>query len=87
MRNSGAFYLFQMDGLYQYDGEVPQPLYDLGVRAGDVKYHDADNNGIINDNDRVLTGSSNPDFFGGWNNTFKYKGFQPGCVLYVYVRK
>lgn len=80
----GAFYLFQMDGLYQYDGEVPQPLYDLGVRAGDVKYHDADNNGIINDNDRVLTGSSNPDFFGGWNNTFKYKGFQLD-VFFTYM--
>ena len=72
----GAFYLFQMDGIYQYDGEVPQSLYDLGVRAGDVKYRDLDNNGIINDNDRVLTGSSNPDFSGGWNNTFKYKGYQ-----------
>lgn len=72
----GAFYLFKMDGIYQYDGEVPQPLYDLGVRAGDVKYADADNNGIINDNDRHLEGSSNPDFSGGWNNSFKYKGFQ-----------
>ncbi len=80
----GAFYLFRMDGLYQYDGEVPQPLYDLGVRAGDVKYHDVDNNGIINDNDRVLTGSSNPDFFGGWNNTFKYKGFQLD-VFFTYM--
>ncbi len=80
----GAFYLFQMDGLYQYDGEVPQPLYDLGVRAGAVKYHDVDNNGIINDNDRVLTGSSNPDFFGGWNNTFKYKGFQLD-VFFTYM--
>ena len=72
----GAFYLYKMEGIYQYDGEVPQSLYELGVRAGDVKYYDADNNGIINDNDRVLTGSSNPDFFGGWNNTFKYRGFQ-----------
>ena len=80
----GAFYLFQMDGIYQYDGEVPQPLYDLGVRAGDVKYHDVDNNGIINDSDRVLTGSSNPDFFGGWNNTFKYKGFQLD-VFFTYM--
>ena len=80
----GAFYLFKMDGIYQYDGEVPQPLYDLGVRAGDVKYHDVDNNGIINDSDRQLVGSSNPDFFGGWNNTFKYKGFQLD-VFFTYM--
>lgn len=77
----GAFYLFRMDGIYQYDGEIPQPQYDLGVRAGDVKYYDADNNGIINDSDRQLVGSSNPDFFGGWNNTFKYKNFQLDIFL------
>ena len=80
----GSFYLFKMDGIYQYDGEVPQPQYDLGVRAGDVKWRDLDGNGIINDNDRILTGSSNPDFSGGWNNTFKYKGFQLD-VFFTYM--
>lgn len=72
----GVFYLFKMDGIYQYDGEVPQAQYDIGVRAGDVKWRDLDGNGIINDNDRMLMGTSNPKFSGGWNNTFKYKGFQ-----------
>lgn len=72
----GVFYIYKMDGVYQYDGEVPQAQYDIGVRAGDVKWRDLDGNGIINDNDRMLMGSSNPRFSGGWNNTFKYKGFQ-----------
>ncbi|MDQ8054319.1 MAG: TonB-dependent receptor [Pedobacter sp.] len=72
----GVFYLYKMDGIYQYDGEVPQEQYDIGVRAGDVKWRDLDGNGIINDNDRILMGSSNPKFSGGWNNSFKYKGFQ-----------
>ena len=37
----GAFYLFIMDGIYQYDGEVPaEQLCDKGIRAGDVKYWD-----------------------------------------------
>ena len=79
-----TFYMLKMEGIYQRDDEVPAKLYAKGVRAGDVKYHDADNNGIINDNDRVLTGSSNPDFFGGWNNTFKYKGFQLD-VFFTYM--
>src|SRR5690606_30799863 len=65
-RDIGSFYLFQMEGLYQYDGEVPQPQFDLGVRAGDVRWTDLDGNGIINDNDRVVIGSSNPKFSGGW---------------------
>lgn len=70
----GVFYLYRFDGIYQYDGEVPEPLYNAGVRAGDVKYYDKDGNGIINDNDRILTGSPNPDFSGGWNNSFSWNG-------------
>src|SRR5690606_36644353 len=29
----GAFYIFESQGIYQYDGEVPQEQYDIGVRA------------------------------------------------------
>jgi TonB-dependent starch-binding outer membrane protein SusC len=84
-KDIGIFYLYQAEGLYQYDGEVPQPQYDLGVRAGDVKWTDVDGNGIINDDDRVVNGSSNPAFFGGWNNSFSYKNFQLDILAtYVY---
>lgn len=72
----GAFYLFDWEGLYQYDGEVPQEQFELGVRAGDVKWRDLDDNKIINDNDRVVKGNSNPKFSGGWSNSFSYKGVQ-----------
>ncbi|MBO4670922.1 MAG: TonB-dependent receptor [Bacteroidales bacterium] len=77
----GAFYLYQFDGIYQYDGEVPDPQYELGVRAGDVKYHDFDGNGIINDKDRIIVGSPNPILSGGWSNTFKCKGVELGVFL------
>lgn len=81
----GAYYLFNMKGIYQYDGEVPKEQYDIGIRAGDVNWNDVDGNGIINDNDRVVMGSSNPDFFGGWNHTFRYKGFSLDAFFsYVY---
>ena len=70
----GAFYLFIMDGIYQYDGEVSAEQYAQGIRAGDVKWRDVDDNNLINDNDRQVIGSSNPYFSGGWNNTFRYKG-------------
>ncbi|MBO4447804.1 MAG: TonB-dependent receptor [Bacteroidales bacterium] len=77
----GAFYLYQFDGIYQYDGEVPAPQYELGVRAGDVKYHDFNGDGIINDKDRIIVGSPNPYLSGGWSNTFKYKGIELGIFL------
>ena len=70
----GSYYLLRWDGIYQYDGEVPSGEYGMGVRAGDMKYYDTDGNGLVNDSDKVLVGSPNPDFSGGWNNSFSWKG-------------
>ena len=72
----GSWYVFEQLGIYQYDGEVPDPQYADGIRAGDVKWRDVNNDGQVTDEDRVIQGSSNPKFFGGWNNTFKWKGLR-----------
>lgn len=71
----GSFYMYKMLGIFQSDEEVPAPQYEQGVRAGDVHYEDLDGNGLINVDDRQIIGSSNPDFYGGWSNTFRYKNF------------
>ena len=71
-----AWYMLKMDGIYQYDDEVPAVLYAKGVRAGDVKYFDKDGNGDINDNDRVYCGKATPDFFGGINSSWSWKGLE-----------
>ncbi|MGV3510274.1 MAG: TonB-dependent receptor [Sphingobacteriaceae bacterium] len=72
----GSFYMYKQLGIYQTDDEVPTTLYtNSGVRAGDVIYEDLDGNNKIDVNDRQIIGSSNPDFFGGWNNGFSYKNF------------
>ena len=74
-RSINCFNLFKQEGLYQYDAEVPQPQYDQGVRAGDVKWLDRDKNGVIDDSDRIPMGDADPDFFGGWSHTLSCKGF------------
>lgn len=71
----GSHYLYKQLGIYQDDKEVPEAFYKNGVRAGDVIYEDIDDNKAIDVNDRQIVGSSNPDFFGGWNNSFRYKNF------------
>ncbi len=71
----GSFYIYKQLGIYQDDSEVPQPQYDVGIRAGDVKYEDVNGDGKIDVNDRQILGSANPDFTGGFNNTFTYKNF------------
>ena len=70
----GSYYLLNWQGIYQYDGEVPAGEYGMGVRAGDMKFEDVDGNGIINNSDRIMVGSPNPDFAGGWNNSFTWNG-------------
>ena len=51
------------------------------VKPGDVKYKaiagdtDKDGNPVWSTNDRTVVGNAAPKFTGGWNNTFKYKGF------------
>jgi hypothetical protein len=42
---------------------------------GDVKYRDVNGDYVINDNDRMIIGNGNPDFYGSFINNIKYKGF------------
>jgi TonB-linked SusC/RagA family outer membrane protein len=81
----GSIWVYKMTGIYQDDKDVPEPLQAIGVRAGDVKYEDVNGDGNIDINDRQIVGSSNPAFYGGWNNTFRYKNFDLSVFLnYIY---
>lgn len=71
-----SWYMYKFDGLYQYDEEVPEKLYAKGVRAGDCKYHDLNNDGDIDENDRMLVGKATPDFYGGINSSVKWNGLE-----------
>jgi TonB-linked SusC/RagA family outer membrane protein len=44
-------------------------------KPGDIKYQDTNNDGKINDNDRVIIGKGIPDGFGSLINSFRYKNF------------
>ncbi len=72
--------------IYNLDGVTPRKMRlnsETGdtLRGGDAIYTDFNNDGIINDQDRVLIGNGNPDFFGGLNSDFTYKNF--GLKLFV----
>lgn len=50
-------------------------------RGGDMIYQDFNGDGIINELDKVQVGDANPDFYGGWNNTFNYRNWVLGVNL------
>jgi len=79
---ANSFYGYFFEGVYKSTAEaeaaslVNDKLVAYG--AGDAIFSDLSGpdglpDGIINDYDKTVIGSSIPDFFGGVNNTFKYK--------------
>lgn len=72
----GSFYMVKQIGIYQSDDEIPEKIYAEGVRAGDVKYEDVNDDGYIDrENDSQIVGSANPKFTAGWNHSLKYRSF------------
>ncbi len=69
------FYGYVTDGIFQDQAEVVEsPFQQDGTRAGDIKFKDLNNDGIINDQDQTFLGSPHPDFTLNMTNNFSYKG-------------
>ena len=51
------------------------------VRPGFVKYKDLDGDGVITTEDRTIIGNGQPDFFGGFTNTFNFYGVDLSFML------
>jgi TonB-linked SusC/RagA family outer membrane protein len=66
----GATYL----GTYKTEQEIIDDGR-VGVSfLGGPRYIDLDGNSVINDEDKIVIGSPQPDFYGGLRNTLNYKG-------------
>ena len=71
--------------------EEGYPLYsywlynvlEVNPATGDLVIEDVDGNGEITASDRKIVGDAWPDYFGGFNNSFSYKGFDLN-VLFTY---
>lgn len=74
------FYLYQADGIFQSDAEVQAhnkdgQLIQKDAKAGDIRFKDVNNDGVIDSEDKVKSGSSLPDFEYGLNFNASYKNF------------
>jgi len=66
------------NGFYNFQGEIDNgPTYSFGTpRVGDLKYKDLNNDGVIDDKDKVpITHGSIPNYTYGINGYLKYKSF------------
>ena len=72
----GAFYGYQMEGIFQTPGDVFKHAYQgPGVIPGDVMYKDQNGDGVINQADRTFLGSAIPLYTYGLTATFYYSHF------------
>lgn len=74
----GSYYGYVVEGIYQSQQEIdnaPEDMLAPDARPGDFRFKDVNGDGIINENDRTITGSYHPDFTFGITNRFNWKGF------------
>ncbi len=82
------------DGLFQTEDEINKsavPVDNNGARrptqqfggiwVGDVKYRDINGDGKIDVNDKTNIGNPWPKLFGGFTNSFSYKGFDLSVLI------
>jgi TonB-linked SusC/RagA family outer membrane protein len=77
----GYFWGYKTLGVFQTDQEVAAYKNSTGTVimptavAGDLKFVDTNDDGVINSLDKVEIGDPNPDFIVGLNLSVSYKGF------------
>ncbi|MBB4601660.1 TonB-linked SusC/RagA family outer membrane protein [Hymenobacter luteus] len=77
----GEFFLIPFDGIFQSNDEVANYKNSKGqiiqpyASAGDVRYKDTNDDGVISNSDAVYAGKSIPNLVMGLNLTAAYKGF------------
>ncbi|MEX2593839.1 MAG: TonB-dependent receptor [Anditalea sp.] len=76
----GYYWMLETDGLFQNSTDIEN--YSIGGNMiqpsavpGDLRYVDQNNDGVINDEDRVNVGDPFPDFVYGINLNLNYKAF------------
>ncbi|MEI2275536.1 SusC/RagA family TonB-linked outer membrane protein [Sphingobacterium sp. ML3W] len=87
------FWLYENEGIYNAETEIPvrngQKMQFDGVdfAAGDPIWKDQNGDFKIDDKDRVLKGNAMPKLVGGFNNQFKFKGFDLNMQWYFAIGK
>lgn len=83
----GAFYLYKTDGIFQSMEEINQYVNNEGellqpeAKPGDIKFLDMNNDGTIDEDDKVYCGSGIPALETNLNFSADYKGFDLSLVL------
>lgn len=84
----GYFYGYKADGILQNQDEVEAYVkptdgtpYFSDQRPGDVRFVDQNQDGVIDEADKIMLGNPNPDFEAGIQLNAEYKGFYVNTTM------
>ena len=91
----GSFYGYRVDHIIQTQEEVntlnaaaqaatgrPTATYQTqGTSPGDIKFRDLNGDGVVNASDQEIIGNAQAKYYGGFSNTFRFKGFDLSALL------
>jgi TonB-linked SusC/RagA family outer membrane protein len=77
-----VFYDYEKIGIWQANEEAAALAADNKV-PGEIKLNDLNGDGVITPDDRKILGDGVPDFYGGLNSKFSYKGLDLG-IFFVF---
>lgn len=77
-----SFYLLNAVGVFENEDEVEgAALQHPNTQAGDLKFEDVNEDGVINATDRKIVGTPWPDYTWGFTNRFTYKNLSLSVSL------
>jgi TonB-linked SusC/RagA family outer membrane protein len=91
----GAFRGYRVESIFQTQEEInaldlaaqqatgsATARYQTALtRPGDIKFRDLNGDGVITGDDQEIIGDAQPKVFGGFTNTFRYKGFDLTAMI------
>ncbi|MGC4234171.1 MAG: TonB-dependent receptor [Niabella sp.] len=69
----GSFWVYQVEGIFQTEAEIAASPVLPGTKPGDFKYVDINNDGSLDERDRIFAGSYQPKFYYGINGGINWK--------------
>ena len=80
-RPIGLFYGYKQTGVWISQAELDSNPFFPGSKPGSIRVADSNNDGVIDQNDRVILGNNKPDYEFGIKNDFAYKNFDLSILI------
>jgi outer membrane receptor protein involved in Fe transport len=77
----GVSLSYVYDGIFRNNDEIAAQTAQKGVKPGDIRYRNANNDSVFNANDRVIVGNPQPKHIFGLSNQLSYRGLSLSIFL------